>query len=176
MPQTYNGSLTGIVAREQAAISEPVGTDQRNAASVQTPFRKLADYVQYLMQKAGVLDAVSTWTAKQTFAAVDINPGAGALEISAGGSGVRLLQANGVLEVGTKAGNASSTQIMVEGAAVVSCQKDTGSPSNRAAIGGFLGLLAVPPGVEGTQNGDVWFDGGALKVRIGGVVKTITVT
>jgi hypothetical protein len=76
MPQNYTGSTTGIAARQNATISEPVGTDVRNSASVRAPLEKLADFCQYLMQKAGLLDVASTWTAKQT-----LSGGAGGLPL-----------------------------------------------------------------------------------------------
>ena len=67
--QDFNGSASGISAREQVVVTEPVGTDVRNSQSIRTPVEKLANLIQYLMQKAGILDAVSTWTAKQAFSA-----------------------------------------------------------------------------------------------------------
>jgi hypothetical protein len=61
MPATYNGSATGIAARQQVDMSEMIDTDVRNAASVQTPLRRLANFLQWLMQNVA-LKASPTWT------------------------------------------------------------------------------------------------------------------
>jgi hypothetical protein len=66
MPSTYTGNTTGITARQNVTISEPVGTDVRSSASVRTPLETLANFLQYVCQKAGLIDTASTWTAKQT--------------------------------------------------------------------------------------------------------------
>jgi hypothetical protein len=65
MPQNYSGSTAGLSGRPTVTISEPVGTDTRNATSVQTPFRKIADLLQYVMTNAAFsaeLAAVPAWT------------------------------------------------------------------------------------------------------------------
>lgn len=66
MPQNYTGSTTGITARQNVTISNPIDTDVRSSASVRTPLEVLANIAQYLMAKAGLIDTASTWTAKQT--------------------------------------------------------------------------------------------------------------
>lgn len=81
MATNYNGSATGISAREQVTISVPAGTDVRNSQSVRTPIEKLADFCQYLMAKVGLIDQVSTWTAKQ-----NMTGGIGGLPLPAAGS------------------------------------------------------------------------------------------
>jgi hypothetical protein len=48
MPQNYNGSTAGITGHPTVTISEPLGSDVRNATSVVTPLRRLADFVQYV--------------------------------------------------------------------------------------------------------------------------------
>lgn len=103
MPQSYTGNTTGLSGRPAATISEPLGSDVRNATSVVTPLRKLADLVQYLMSKVGMVDVVSTWTAKQTMA--------GGLDVSSGDVALiaaalqKLTKSGGKLQVGTSDGN-----------------------------------------------------------------------
>lgn len=66
MQHDYTGIATGITSADDAVISEPNGADARKATSVLTSIRRLADYVQYLMRNAGILNSARTWTAKQT--------------------------------------------------------------------------------------------------------------
>lgn len=47
MPQNYTGDATGLAAGANVVISEPVGGDAPNAASVNTPLEKLADWLQF---------------------------------------------------------------------------------------------------------------------------------
>jgi hypothetical protein len=67
MPSTYTGSDTGLNNRNDVTVSNPVDADPPNAASVNTPLEKLANYLQRVFKKAGFLDLASTWTALQTF-------------------------------------------------------------------------------------------------------------
>jgi hypothetical protein len=48
MPAPYNGDTTGITGHPTVTISEPIGTDVRNSASMRTPLRRLADFAQYV--------------------------------------------------------------------------------------------------------------------------------
>lgn len=69
MPVQYNGNEANVPAdRSDANANILVGTDPRNASSVNTPLQRILDYLQRIVKKAGFLDLVSTWTAKQTFA------------------------------------------------------------------------------------------------------------
>lgn len=60
MPSTYNGSAAGITAHQQVAASLPVDGDGRNAESVDTPMRSLANFLQYLMTNAVLRGAIET--------------------------------------------------------------------------------------------------------------------
>jgi hypothetical protein len=93
MPSNYTGSTAGITARQNVTISEPAGTDVRSSASVRTPLETLANVAQYLMTKSGLLDVVSTWTAKQT-----MSGGVGGLPApTAGGDAATKTYADGLI-------------------------------------------------------------------------------
>jgi hypothetical protein len=107
MPNPYNGNTSGLSGRPTVTISEPVGTDTRNALSVQTPFRKLADLVQYLMANAAFLGA-NVFTATQQISS-------GALELTQAAAQAILKAGSGKLQVGTKAGNNSDLELLING-------------------------------------------------------------
>lgn len=67
MTASYTGSASGITGRAAATITVPTGSDAPNAASVQTPVEKLADFVAALFTRGGLLDVTGLWTAFQTF-------------------------------------------------------------------------------------------------------------
>ncbi len=84
MPQNYTGTQQNISGRPNLTISEMIGSDIRDSISVRTPLRTLADFLHTLLKKAGILDIVSTWTAKQTFqagAASGTAPAAGSTDL-----------------------------------------------------------------------------------------------
>jgi hypothetical protein len=107
MPNPYNGNTSGLSGRPTVTISEPVGTDTRNALSVQTPLRKLADLVQYLMTNAAFLGA-NVFTATQQISS-------GALELTQAAAQAILKAGSGKLQVGTKAGNNSDLELLING-------------------------------------------------------------
>jgi hypothetical protein len=107
MPQNYSGSTSGLTGRPTVTISEPVGTDQRNAVSVQTPLRALANFVQYLMTNAAFLGA-NVFTATQQISS-------GALELTQAAAQAILKAGSGKLQVGTKAGNNSDVEWLTNG-------------------------------------------------------------
>lgn len=111
MAQNYNGDLTGITPHETANITEPVGTDVRNAASVQTPLRRLTNLLQYLMQKAGLLDQANTWLAPQSISS-------GNLLLTSSVSQAVYKQGTGGLYLGTDTGNSADVVIQRNGTTV----------------------------------------------------------
>jgi hypothetical protein len=93
MPETYIGSTAGITPRQNASVTLMVGTDVRSSNSVRTPLQQLANVAQYLMTKSGLLDVVSTWTAKQT-----MSGGVGGLPApTAGGDAATKTYADGLI-------------------------------------------------------------------------------
>lgn len=108
MPQNYNGSAAAITAHQQVTISEPVGTDVRNSGSVRTPLEKLADYLQFLQAKAALLDAINVFTTTQQLSGGD-------LELTKATVQALLKAGGGKLQLGTKAGNNSDLELLVNG-------------------------------------------------------------
>lgn len=69
MATTYNGTSSGISARQAPSTTVPASTDQLSEESHNIGIRRAFDFLAYLMAKVGLIDAVSTWTAKQAFSA-----------------------------------------------------------------------------------------------------------
>lgn len=69
MSSSYTGNATGITSGQSPTITCPADADSRNAASVNTPLQKLADFLRRIMDNAGFLDLARVWSARQTFGA-----------------------------------------------------------------------------------------------------------
>jgi hypothetical protein len=72
MPASYTGNLAGVTARQDVVISNPLDGEAANAASNDVAPKYLANVLQYLSKKAGLIDVASTWTAIQTFNAAHV--------------------------------------------------------------------------------------------------------
>jgi hypothetical protein len=171
MPATYTGDDTGIAAREDATISEPIGTDVRNATSVQTPLRRLANLVQFLMQHAGLLSEVNEWAATQNITAGNLELVQAALQaILKGGSGK--------LQIGTKAGNTSDVEIVVGGAVVATLGLGGVTIPSSFPLSAYLRAHAFGSADPFTPlNGDIWYrsDLDKLRARINGTTRDVVV-
>jgi hypothetical protein len=108
MPTNYNGSAAAITAHQQVTISEPIDTDVRSSQSVRTPLEKLADYLQFLQANAALLDQLNVLT--QT-----LQLSGGDLELTKATVQAILKATGGKLQVGTKAGNSSDVELLVNG-------------------------------------------------------------
>jgi hypothetical protein len=146
MPQNYSGSTAGLSGRPTVTIAEPVGTDQRNAGSVQTPFRKLADFAAYLMTNAAFLGA-NVFTATQQIAS-------GGLELTQAALQAILKKGSGKLQVGTATGNTSDVELLVNGVAKATLRASDGKLQGQStAIGDAGTTLASKDYVDGLQPG-----------------------
>lgn len=67
MPTNYTGDQTGHTSREVVTVREPIDADPRNAATIAASIEDLADYVDLILHKAGMLDTAQTWALLQTF-------------------------------------------------------------------------------------------------------------
>jgi hypothetical protein len=72
MPTNITGSSTGVVVNEQVTMSAPADGDQMAAASVLTPFQRIANYLQYIKtfidRIVSIYDTVNrVWVASQYF-------------------------------------------------------------------------------------------------------------
>jgi hypothetical protein len=105
---TYNGSAAGISAHEAPAITIAQSTDLLSEEGFNVALRKLADYVAYLNAKAALLDQLNVLT--QT-----LQLSGGDLELTKNAVQAILKATAGKLQVGTKAGNASDVELLVNG-------------------------------------------------------------
>ena len=168
MPVTYTASSTGITARQQVTISEPAGTDVRNSASVRTPLEALADFMQYLMSKAGILDATSTWTAHQIFSG-GVNATCDAGYGSAVMGATTRDTTRGVYGVASGASADGVYGVSTSG---------TGVGVRAESQNGQRGALQLVPQATPAApvNGDLWLEASALKAQIGGTIREIALT
>lgn len=170
MPTDYNGSLTGIAARQQVTISEPAGTDVRNSASVRTPLEQLANLLQYLMQRAGLIDQVQTWTEAQTLQALLTLANNIAMTAAAPQS---IDKSNGALYVGTS--SAHSVFLRTGGVNRVALAPDgpidvLNHPLiNVARL--LLQQLEADPAAP--VDGDVWERAGKIYARLAGATQAL---
>lgn len=67
MPTNYNGNPSGLTAGDTVTISDPDDAELASAASNALAPKKLADYVQFILNASGFLGVARTWTAIQTF-------------------------------------------------------------------------------------------------------------
>lgn len=75
MPANYDGDRTQISSSAgPVRIACPVDSDPPNAAVINTPMQRLADWIDWARQWAvSLLSTINTWTAKQIFSDVEIN-------------------------------------------------------------------------------------------------------
>jgi hypothetical protein len=128
MPNPYNGNTSGLSGRPTVTIAEPVGTDTRNALSVQTPLRTLANLVQYLMTNAAFLGA-NVFTATQQISS-------GALELTQAAAQAILKAGSGKLQIGTKAGNNSDLELLINGVVKAILRASDGKLQGQSTAGG----------------------------------------
>jgi hypothetical protein len=102
MPANYTGDPAAITARQAVVVSNPVDGDALTAASNNAAIATLADILKYAMDKMGIIDTASTWTALQTMSA--------GLTVSAGTTTVQALN-GGASSLGaiTTSGNVTLT-------------------------------------------------------------------
>jgi hypothetical protein len=105
---TYNGSAAGIAAHEAPAITIAQSTDLLSEEGFNVALRKLADYVAYLNANAPLLAALNVFSATQQIADGD-------LELTKATIQALLKAGGGKLQVGTKTGNASDLELVVNG-------------------------------------------------------------
>jgi hypothetical protein len=145
MPANYNGNTTGLSGRPTVTISEPVGTDTRNAASVQTPLRKIADFVQYLMTNAALLGA-NVFTATQQIAS-------GGLDLTQAALQSILKKGSGKLQLGTATGNNSDLELLINGVVKAILRASDGKLQGQSTVAGDGGTtLASKDYVESYTN------------------------
>lgn len=78
MPATYDGNPVNVAFGSPVAISEPIDADAPNAASVNTPLNKLADYSELFRSTLELLQLVNLRASPVA------NPFAGATSVSVG--------------------------------------------------------------------------------------------
>jgi hypothetical protein len=167
MPQNYSGSTAGLSGRPTVTIAEPVGTDQRNAGSVQTPFRKLADFAAYLMTNAAFLGA-NVFTATQQIAS-------GGLELTQAALQAILKKGSGKLQLGTATGNNSDLELLINGVVKAILRASDGKLQGQStAIGDAGTTLASKDYVEprALAKGRIFLNGAAFADFVGGATVT----
>jgi len=69
MPSNITGAAGAIVPRASVIFAAPVDGDSLAASTVRTGMQSLADHLDFMMDRAGLLSEVQTWAAAQTFTA-----------------------------------------------------------------------------------------------------------
>jgi hypothetical protein len=157
MPNAYSGNTAGLSGRPTVTILEPISTDTRDANSVQVPFRKLADFVQHLMANAAFLGA-NVFTATQQISS-------GALELTQAAAQAILKAGSGKLQVGTKAGNNSDLELLINGVVKAILRASDGKMQGQSTALGDVGTtLASKDYVEprALAKGRIYLNGAAF--------------
>ena len=150
MSSTYNGNAASITPHLAVAITEPADGDPAAAASVNVGLSKLADYSEYLQEKAALLDQANTFTAEQTLTAATVSlsgtyaqrirkTNAYNLEVGTESAGLLKLRQNSqdALEVNASYVACKNGRVLTADAAVTAAIHHAASPAGDLEIGTY---------------------------------------
>jgi hypothetical protein len=108
MGTPYTGNDATITAHSAATATLPDDTDLIQSETFKIAYRKLLDYLDFLQAHAALLNELAVFTAGMQISAGDLELTHAAIQaiLKAGG---------GALQIGTKAGNASDVEVVVNG-------------------------------------------------------------
>jgi hypothetical protein len=145
MSTLYSGVAASGSQAPAIQIQRPADGDAASAASINTALQKIADYIAWLQLHSALVDAANGFSVTQQIATGD-------LELTNAAIQSILKATGGKLQVGTKTGNASDVDLLVNGVVKATLRASDGKLSLVAQLLAAAGIDAGSQPVVNVAN------------------------